>query len=79
MLIITRKPGDAFIINENIEVTILDVQNDKVRVGINAPRDVQILRKELYETEKTNMEAVQSINFSKFKELKNEIKNRKND
>jgi carbon storage regulator len=48
MLVLTRKKDQTIIINENIEVTVLDVQGDQVRIGINAPRDVSIHRKEVF-------------------------------
>lgn len=48
MLVLTRKKDQSIIINENIEITILDVQGDQVRIGINAPRDVSIHRKEVF-------------------------------
>ncbi len=48
MLVLTRKKDQSIIINENIEITILDVQGDQVKVGINAPRDVSIHRKEVF-------------------------------
>jgi len=48
MLVLTRKKDQTIIINENLEVTVLDVQGDQVRIGINAPRDVSIHRKEVF-------------------------------
>ncbi len=57
MLIISRKCGESFLIDENIEVFVLDVQNDKVKLGISAPQDIKIIRKELRETENANLEA----------------------
>jgi len=48
MLVLTRKRDQTIIINENIEITVLDVQGDQVRLGINAPRDVSIHRKEVF-------------------------------
>ena len=60
MLIITRKPNESFIIGDNIEVVILEIQNDKIKLGINAPKNVQILRKELYETQISNQDAAES-------------------
>lgn len=60
MLIISRKPGESFVINDNIEINILEVQNDKIRIGIKAPKHVRVLRKELFETEKANKEASRS-------------------
>ena len=49
MLIITRKAGQSFIIGDDITVTVLGPQDKPVRIGIDAPRDVQILREEIYE------------------------------
>jgi carbon storage regulator len=46
--VLTRKKDQSIIINENIEITILEVQGDQVKVGINAPRDVSIHRKEVF-------------------------------
>lgn len=47
MLVLTRKKEQSIVINDNIEVTILDIQGDQVRIGINAPKSVSIYRKEL--------------------------------
>jgi carbon storage regulator len=48
MLVLTRKKDQSIIINENIEITVLDVQGDQVRIGINAPRNISIHRKEVF-------------------------------
>ena len=48
MLVLTRKRDQSIIINENIEITVLDIQGDQVRIGINAPREVSIHRKEVF-------------------------------
>lgn len=48
MLVLTRKKDQSLIINDNIEVTILDIQGDQIRIGINAPKSVSIHRKEVY-------------------------------
>ncbi|HEY8349917.1 MAG TPA: carbon storage regulator CsrA [Clostridia bacterium] len=48
MLVLTRKRDQSIIINENIEITVLDIQGDQVRIGINAPREVSIHRKEIF-------------------------------
>jgi len=58
MLVLSRKNGESLMINGDIEVTILDVSNDVVKIGIKAPKEVEILRKELYvEVEQMNMSA----------------------
>lgn len=49
MLVLTRKPGQSIIINDNIEVTILEVKGDAVRIGVEAPKNVAIYRHEIYE------------------------------
>jgi len=66
-------------IGDDIEVFILDCQNDKIRVGINAPKDVQVLRKELYETKKSNAEAVISLSKDKLVALKKSLKKEENE
>lgn len=48
MLALTRKKGEALIVNNNVEITILEVRGDQVKVGIAAPKDVPIYRKEVY-------------------------------
>lgn len=50
MLILTRKKDESIIINGNIEVKILEIEDGKVSIGITAPKDVDIFRKELYES-----------------------------
>lgn len=49
MLVLTRKPEQAIIIDGNIEVVVLEVKGDQVRLGIKAPREVSILRKEIFD------------------------------
>lgn len=48
MLVLTRKKDQTIVINDNIEITVLDIQGDQVRLGINAPRNVAIHRKEVF-------------------------------
>ncbi len=48
MLALSRKKNEALIINNNIEVTILDVKGDQVKIGITAPKEVPVYRKEVY-------------------------------
>ena len=47
MLVLTRKPGEEIVIGENIVITVVRVQGDKVRLGISAPPHVNIVRGEL--------------------------------
>ena len=48
MLALTRKKGEALMVNNNVEITILEVRGDQVKVGISAPKEVPIYRKEVY-------------------------------
>ncbi len=63
MLILTRKTNQSFLINEDIEVTVTEVSGDKVRIAINAPKEVKILRKELLEATSANQEALENSNL----------------
>ena len=48
MLVLSRKVGQKIIIADNIEVTVLEIRGDKVRLGITAPRDVPVHREEIH-------------------------------
>jgi carbon storage regulator len=48
MLVLTRKPRQSIVIGDDIEVTVLAVQGEKVRLGIEAPTDVPVFRTEIY-------------------------------
>ena len=49
MLVLTRKPGQSIMIGDGVEVQVLSVAGEKVRLGITAPRDVSIFRHEFYD------------------------------
>ncbi|NLY18386.1 MAG: carbon storage regulator CsrA [Clostridiaceae bacterium] len=49
MLVLSRKKGQSIMIGRNIEISIVDIQGEQVRLGISAPRDVTVHRKEIYE------------------------------
>jgi carbon storage regulator len=48
MLVLTRKPGEALMIGDDIEITVVSVSGDQVKLGINAPKHIDIHRKEIY-------------------------------
>ena len=47
MLILTRKVGEAIILDDDIEITLMDIQGNHTKIGIDAPKEIKILRKEL--------------------------------
>jgi carbon storage regulator len=64
MLVLTRKKDQTIVINDNIEITVLDIQGDQVRIGINAPRSVAIHRKEVFlEIQEENKKAAEARNI----------------
>jgi len=70
MLVIKRKQGESLLIGDNIEINIVSLENGSVKLAISAPKNVTILRKELYkEIEKENQNAV-SFDISALKKLK---------
>jgi len=61
MLVLSRKPGEAIRIGDDIEISVIEVRGDTVRIGINAPRNVPVFRMELLaEVAKTNLESVKA-------------------
>ena len=59
MLALSRKKNEALIINNNIEITVLEIKGEQVKLGISAPKDVPIYRKEVYvQIQEANKEAV---------------------
>ena len=63
MLVLSRQKDESIIIGDDIEITIVDVRGDKVRLGINAPREISVHRKEIYEAiqrEKAQQRAAES-------------------
>lgn len=76
MLVISRKVNETFIIDENITVRILEISGDKIKIGIDAPKDIKIMRSEILETENMNREAqnlCSTIDKNKLKALSEKI------
>ena len=58
MLALTRKKGESLVVNNNIEITVLEIRGDQIKIGIQAPKEVPIYRKEVYvQIQKENEEA----------------------
>lgn len=70
MLALSRKKDEAVIINDDIEITIIKIKGDQVKIGISAPKSVPIYRKEVYmQIQNANKEAAQSVDIKNIKEL----------
>ena len=72
MLVLSRKLNETIIIGDNIRVTLLGIDGDKIKLGVDAPRDVKVFREELLEaTKSTNVQALDapivSFDLSKIK------------
>ncbi|MDR1914644.1 MAG: carbon storage regulator CsrA [Clostridiales bacterium] len=70
MLALTRKRGESIIISDNIEVVILGVHGEQVKLGIIAPKHIPVHRKEIYDQIQTeNKEAAEHLNVTAVKKL----------
>ena len=71
MLALSRKANESIMINNDIEVTILEIKGDQVKIGISAPKSVPVYRKELYlQIQEANKEAVAAdVNVGALNEL----------
>jgi carbon storage regulator len=84
MLVLTRKTNESIMIGDQVEIVIVDIHGDQVKVGIRAPREVAVHRKEVYdEIKKANISAVQDkkpklTGFSSLLRDKNDV-NKGND
>lgn len=70
MLVVKRKKGEAIVLGEDIEISIVDIDGGSVKIAINAPKEVTILRKELLkEVEEENKNAL-NFDIDMLKNLK---------
>lgn len=70
MLALTRKKGESLVLNNNIEVTVLEIRGDQVKLGVKAPREVPVYRKEVYmQIQKENEAAASVENLEALKKL----------
>lgn len=71
MLVVTRKTDESIVIADNIEITILELLRDKVKIGISAPKDIKIIRRELLDTQNMNSNSSHEISKTAVQELLN--------
>lgn len=70
MLALSRKKNEALVINNNIEITILEIKGEQVKLGISAPKEVPVYRKEVYlQIQNANKEAMEVENISSLTDL----------
>ena len=75
MLVLSRKTNESIVIDGNITVSVLRVDHDNVRLGIEAPLEIPVLLKEIYEEIKTNNEMAAGSAKRKVKQVKQLVKN----
>ncbi|PIE00897.1 MAG: carbon storage regulator [Acidobacteria bacterium] len=75
MLVFSRKKNDSIVVGDNVEITVISIGKDFVKLGINAPRSVPIHRKEVYlAIERENRQATASVQAGKLKSIEDWIK-----
>ncbi|MDR0196921.1 MAG: carbon storage regulator [Oscillospiraceae bacterium] len=79
MLVITRKTDESIVVADSIEITVLEVSKDRVKIGIHAPKDVKIVRHELIAARDANVEASMTVSENALKALLNITEKKGND
>ncbi|MFH5834869.1 carbon storage regulator CsrA [Proteiniclasticum sp. C24MP] len=74
MLILSRKVGESIIIDDRIEVKVLEIVDGKIKLGIDAPKDVTIHRKEVYDEIRDENKKASDISMESFSKLKGPLK-----
>ena len=70
MLALSRKKNESIVINNDIEITVLDIKGDQVKIGISAPKSVPVYRKEVYlQIQEANKAASESTGLEALKKL----------
>ena len=60
MLVLSRKKNESIVINNDITIVVVEIRGDKVRLGVEAPKEVPVHRREVYEAIKRNAQAGES-------------------
>ena len=70
MLALSRKQGESIVIGNDIEITVLEIKGDQVKVGISAPKSIPVYRKEIYtQIKDANRETVATLDMESLKKL----------
>lgn len=78
MLVIKRKESESILIGDDIEIIISEISQDKVKIAINAPKDIKITRKELAETCEFNIDASEQISKISLNNIKQSLRSTNN-
>ncbi|MCL1823570.1 MAG: carbon storage regulator [Oscillospiraceae bacterium] len=74
MLVITRKTDESLLIADNIEITVLEISKDRVKIGVSAPKDIKVIRFELITAQNANRESAEIISKDALNALMNTAK-----
>jgi carbon storage regulator len=74
MLVLTRKLEESIVIGQDVTITILAIEKDKVKIGISAPRDIPVIRKELFQAIQEQSAVVEQLASSKKPEHFNNLR-----
>ena len=70
MLALTRKKGESLVVNNNIEITVLEIRGDQIKIGISAPKNVPVYQKEVYlQIQKENEASLKADGLEALKNL----------
>lgn len=70
MLALARKINQSIMIGNDIEITLLEIKGDQVKIGINAPKSIPVYRKEIYlQIQEENKNAMQEVDVAKIRDL----------
>jgi carbon storage regulator len=68
MLVLTRKLDESIVIGQDIVITVLSIEKDKVKIGISAPREIPVVRKELFQAIQEQSAVVEQLSAAKTQE-----------
>lgn len=74
MLVIRRRAGEGFLIGDSIEVDILEIDGNQVKIGIRAPRETSILRREIAAMREANLESARQVEATALEEASKRLR-----
>jgi carbon storage regulator len=79
MLVLRRRAGEVFLIGDHVEIEILEIEANQVKIGIRAPKDVTVLRKEIASTRDANLASAQDVAAKPLEALAKKLRKRPSD